>query len=305
VINFRYHFVAVISVLFAVTAGLLLGGVALNGSWAGSAQGANLQQSNKGLRSQVSELQNQAHGQDRFVQQIAPTLLAKKLAGHSVLVVTTPGAAAADRKAVEGMLTAAGAQVTGEIGFTDAFVDPTKNDDEVDLAQRLLPLTVRGLPNNSNGAETSSALIARVFAAGKENVNDANRTAILAGYGQLKLVTADAAAVTAAQAVVIVSGQPSTGQDAAKKNAATLTLVRQFRAAFPAAVLAGSTTVGDGNVLAAVRADKALAGTLSTVDGVATAPSQVATALAVAEQFAHKTGHYGSGPGATTALPAA
>ncbi|WP_163573431.1 copper transporter [Fodinicola feengrottensis] len=56
--------------------------------------------------------------------------------------------------------------------------------------------------------------------------------------------------------------------------------------------------------MAAVRADKALAATLSTVDGVSTAESQVATALAVAEQFNHKTGHYGTAPGATSALPA-
>ncbi|WP_163573432.1 copper transporter [Fodinicola feengrottensis] len=237
-INFRYHIVSVMSVLLAVAAGLLLGTFALNGSWAGNAQGANLRQSNQGLRSQVGELQQQASGRDKFVQQIAPTLVGKKLTGHSVLVVGAPGATAADRAAVAKMLTAAGATVSGDIAFTDAFVDPTRNNDEVDLAQRLLPLTVKGLPNNSNGAETSAALIARVFADGKENVNDANRTAILAGYGQLKLLTADAAAVNAAQAVVIVAGKPAEGQDATKKNAAVRA---DARTAVPVGVRRGRT----------------------------------------------------------------
>lgn len=302
-INFRYHIVSVLSVLLAVAAGLLVGSVALNGSWAGGAQGSNIRQTNTSLRAQVDDLQRQADSRDSFVRQVAPTLLGNKLAGRSVLVVSAPGASATARDGIEKMLTAAGAKISGELAFTDAFFDPTRNDDEIDLSQRLLPLTVRGLPNNSNGVETASALIARVFADGKEKVEDASRTAILAGFGQLKMVTGDATAVKPGQAVVIVTGEPYADQDAGKKNAALLTMARQFRAAFAAAVVAGTTASGDGNLLAAVRADKALAATLSTVDGVDSADSQVATALAVAQQFGGKAGHYGTAKGATAPLP--
>ncbi|WP_163505098.1 copper transporter [Fodinicola acaciae] len=302
-INFRFHIVSVLSVMLAVAAGLLVGGFALSGS--GGAQGSNLRQSNTSLRSQVDDLQRQARSRDSFVRQVAPSLLANKLANRSVLVVSAPGVSTSAREGIEKMLAAAGAQVSGELAFTDAFFDPTRNNDEIDLAQRLLPLTVRGLPNNSNGVETASALIARVFADGKEKVDDASRTAILAGFGQLKMVTAaDPTAVKPGQAVVIVTGEPYADQDAGKKNAAMLTMARQFRASFGAAVLAGTTASGDGNVLAAVRADKALAATLSTVDGVESADSQVATALAVAQQFGGKAGHYGTAKGATAPLPA-
>jgi hypothetical protein len=301
VINFRFHVVAITSVFLALALGLVLGTAALNGPGLDPRSG-DLRAANTELRGQVSDLDRQVQGRDGFVEQVGPVLLAGRLTGKQVLVVALPGAAADHLKGVQGTLQQAGATVTGTVGFTDAFVDPTRSNDAVDLATRLVPPGITGLPSNNNGAETAGALFGRVFALGKGTVTDESRTAILAGFTQLKLVEA-ATPVAPADAVVIVAGPPATGRDADRRNANTLTLVSQFAASFDRAVVAGPTAAGGGNVVGAVRGDNALAPRISTVDTVGSVEGQLAAAMAVAERYLGKAGHYGSGAGATAPVP--
>jgi hypothetical protein len=304
VINFRYHVVSITSVFLALAIGLVLGTAALNGPVANDLNSRvnDLRQTNSQLRGQVENLDKQVQGRDGFVKQVAPALLANRLTGKRVLLVTLPGAATENRDGVRSMLQLAGATVTGTIGFTDAFVDPTRSDDSLDLAQRLVPAGVTGLPADNNGVETAGALFGRVFASDKANVTDASRTAIVAGFRQLGFVEADGA-VAPAESVVIVGGAPLTGQDADRRNANIVTLVTQLSDSFGRDVVAAPTTAGSGNVIAAVRGDDALATKTSTVDTVASAEGQLAAAMAVAEAFGGKSGHYGAGDGATAPVP--
>ena len=303
-INFRYHVVSITSVFLALAIGLVLGTAALNGPVANdlNSRVTDLRQANSQLRGQVANLDKQVQGRDGFVRQVAPTLLAGKLTGKSVLVVTLPGASAEDRDGVLSMLRLAGARPTGTIGFTEAFVDPTRSFDEVDLATRLAPAGVVGLPANNNGVETAGALFARAFSASSPAVTDASRTTILAGFRQLKLVEA-AGTVGAADSVVVVAGAPLSGSDAERRNAGVLSLVTQLSAGFGKDVVAAPTAAGNGNVVAAVRGDNALTTKVSTVDTVSSAEGQLAAAMALVAAFAGNIGHYGAGDGADTPVP--
>jgi hypothetical protein len=304
VINFRYHVVSITSVFLALAIGLVLGTAALNGPVANdlNSRVTDLRAANNQLRGQVSDLDKQVQGRDAFVKQVAPTMLAGTLTGKRVLLVTLPGAGSENPQGVQNMLEAAGATVTGTLGFTAEIVDPARNDDALDLATRLTPPGVSALPTNNDGVETASALFGRVFATGKANVSDAARTSLVSGFGGLKFVDASAK-VGPADAVVFVAGIPITGRDADRRNANIDLIVTQFAASFDRAVLAGPTVAGGGNVVAAVRGDDTLATKISTVDTAGSAEGQLAAAMAVAERFAGKAGQYGAGDGATAPVP--
>jgi hypothetical protein len=305
VINFRYHVVSITSVFLALAIGLVLGTAALNGPVANdlNSRVSDLRAANNQLRGQVSDLDKQVQGRDDFVKQVAPSLLANQLTGRTVLLVTLPGAAAENQQGVQSMLELAGATVTGTLSFTSDFVDPTRSDDSLDLATRLTPPGVAALPTNNDGVETASALFGRVFATGRANVSDAARTALVSGFAGLKFVESSSS-VGPADAVVFVAGTPLTGRDADHRNTNVHMVVSQLAASFERAVLAAPTAAGGGNVVGAVRGDDALATTVSTVDTAGSAEGQLAAALAVAERFAGKAGHYGAGDGATAPLPA-
>jgi hypothetical protein len=304
VINFRYHVVSITSVFLALAVGLVLGTAALNGPVASDRNSSvtDLRQTNSQLRGQVSDLDKQVHGRDGFVEQVAPTLLAGRLAGKTVLVVTLPGAAPEQVQGVQSMLRLGGATLTGTLGFTDAFVDPTRSDDALDLATRLVPPGVTALPADNSGVETAGALFARVFATGRSTVAPASRTTLVAGFTQLGMVQASAQ-LAPADSVVILGGPPLAGRDADRRNGGVATLVGQLATAFSRDVVAAPTAAGVGNVVAAVRGNDSLRPSVSTVDTLASAEGQLAVALAVAETFAGKTGQYGTGDGATTPVP--
>jgi hypothetical protein len=305
VINFRYHVVSITSVFLALAIGLVLGTAALNGPVANdlNSRVTDLRSANNQLRGQVSNLDKQVQGRDTFVKQVAPTLLANQLAGKKVLLVTLPGASQANQQGVQSMLQLAGASVTGTLGFTEDFVDPTRSDDSLDLATRLTPPGVAALPTNNDGVETAGALFGRLFAVGKANVTDAARTTLVSGFSQLKFVQASSQ-VGPADAVVLIAGTPLTGRDAARRNSNVQMLVSQLTASFDRSVLAAPTASGNGNVVSAVRGDDALATRVSTVDTAGSAEGQLAAALATAERFGGKAGHYGAGDGATAPVPA-
>lgn len=305
-INFRYHVVSLTAVFLALAVGLVLGTAALNGTVQNqiSEQVSGLRNSNGQLRDQVEELQTRAASQNEFVRQIAPGLLAGKLTGRSVLIVSGPTADNDDRDLVVEMLKTAGATITGQVRLRKDFTDPNKDDALQDLAARSTPAGVTTLPNNGVGVETSSALLATVLLANPAQITPLNRTQILAAYESLQVLDLDGQVAAApATAVVMVTGSPETGSDAVDRNKAFVEVVKQFDTVAAQMVVAGSTAAGAGNPVAAVRDDGTLAKTISTVDGVSLAEGQVATAMALAEQFTNRAGHYGTGGGASARIP--
>ncbi|ROO59708.1 copper transport outer membrane protein MctB [Micromonospora sp. Llam0] len=306
-INFRYHVVSLTAVFLALAIGLVVGTAALNGPVADSlSDNVNaLRKDNTQLRETVNSLREEVNREEDFVAEAAPILLADKLAGRRLLVVCLPSG----RDHAEGVMAAldlAGATLTGRIDVQDKFVNPDNSVELLELATAAARPTIptTGLPGNSDGVETSSALLASALVDREEPpaVEPADLAALLDAYGDAGYITVEQEVTGPAEAVVVVSGQPYVDRDAAKKDAAVVTMVVQFDRV--SQVVVAGTGSSDGNLISAVRNDPTLNQSISTVDNGNTTAGQSVTALAVAEQFTlDQAGHYGLGAGATSLMP--
>lgn len=316
-INFRYHVVSLTAVFLALAIGLVVGTAALNGpvSDALNDRVNALRKDNNQLREQVGHLEDEAGKQDEFATEAAALLLPNKLAGRRILVVSLPSGRDYVKGVVE-MLSTAGATVTGHVQMQDKFTDPTKSVDLLDLADEALPASVPAvdIPHNSDGAETSSALLAAVLldrpAAAPPGdhlpvVSPAERLAVLDAYAKASYLSIDDnhKVTGSAEGVVVVDGLPYVDRDASERNDAVVTVVSQFDKAGAIVVTAPGDS-GDGNVVTEVRGDPTLSKTVSTVDNISGPQGTVAAALALAQQFGGaKAGKYGTGAGVSSLLP--
>jgi hypothetical protein len=307
VINFRYHVVSLTAVFLALAIGLVVGTAALNGPVADSLKDRvnGLSKDNQQLREQVNNLKEEVNREEDFAAQAAPILLRGKLAGRRILVLTLPtGRDHAD--GVIDMLQMAGASVAARIDVQDKFVNADNNNDLLDLVNRSAKpsLPTAGLPGNSNGVETASALVASALLDRPDGVavTEADRKAVLTAFGDSGYIKVNGKVNGSAEAVVVVSGQPHVDRDAAQKDGSVETMVVQFDKPVPLVVAGNGTS--DGNIVAVVRNNPALSKMISTVDNANTSQGQVVTALATAEQVVDKkAGQYGLGAKAASLMP--
>lgn len=304
-INFRYHVVSLAAVFLALAIGLVVGTSALNGP-AVDELSHNLSQvtkQNSQYRDNISQLEAEAANTEKFASQAAPGLLAGKLAGRRVVVVSMQQSSSYVDDTVA-MLQMAGAKVTGKVEIQDSFVDPANNDALLDLAATTLnTATISGLPANSDGVETSSALLAAVLLDHQPAVASDVTRSVLKSYEEMKYITVSGDVTGPAEAVVVIATPPYTDKDASAENANTVTLVDQFDAAGPI-VVGAPGSAGSGNIVGAVTGDAALSKTVSTIDNINTPEGQIAAALALNEQMVlGKTGHYGTSSSASSTLP--
>ncbi len=305
-INFRYHVVSLTAVFLALAIGLVVGTAALNGPLSEDLKDKvnALSQQNQQYRAQVNQLVDQANRNEQFATESAPILLAGRLTGRSVVVVSMPKTSAYVDGVVK-MLGLAGAKVTGQIEIGDRFTDQTNNESLLDLANTSAPPSLTDLPVNSNGAETASALLAAVLVTRTPPVGADTTRTVLKAFATARFITTAGDVSGGAEAIVFIADQPYTDRDAEGKNAAVLTIADQFDKAGPV-VVATNGVAGTGNVVAALRGDPTLSKSISTVDNVATEEGRVAAVLALAEQvLTNKAGHYGTTSGASALLPKA
>lgn len=306
-INFRYHVVSLTAVFLALAIGLVVGTAALNGPVADSLKERvnGLSKDNQQMRQAVSNMQKELEMEEQFAAEIAQIVLPGKLADRRVALVTLPSG----RDHAEGvlkMLQTAGASVTGRVDLQDKFINPDNNNNLMELAVTAARPTApaSGLPGNGHGVETSSALLASVLLdrAGGTPVSEADRRSVLASYADAGYLTTDKRVTGAAEAVVLVSGQPYVDKDSAKKDESVVKIAEQFDRT-GAIVVAGNGSAG-GNVVAVVRGDPVLSQTISTVDDANTTQGQLVTSLALAQQLVEKkAGQYGVGDNAASLLP--
>jgi Copper transport outer membrane protein, MctB len=307
VINFRYHVVSLTAVFLALAIGLVVGTAALNGPVADNLQNqvSALSKDNSNFRDQANQYRDELNRTQDFAAEVAPTLLDGKLAGRRILLVALPGSQDYVDQ-IKQMLTVAGATITAKVTVQDKFFDPLNNTELLDLAengsQPTIPAT--GIPLNSNGVETSSALLALGLEQHAQQVLPADLTALLTAYTKQGYIAVDSGAKGEAESTVIVAGLPPVDKDAAKKAQSAVTLANEFGKERPL-VVAGNG-VGDGNLISEIRADPTLVKTISTVDNGSTTQGQVATAMAVVERVVQgRSGQYGVSAGATSQVPKA
>jgi hypothetical protein len=307
VINFRYHVVSLTAVFLALAIGLVVGTTALNGPVADSLKNQvdSLSRDNSNYREQANQYREELDRTQEFATELSPTVLNGKLAGRKILVVALPGT---DDYAegVVSMLKVAGATITGTVTVQEKFLDPANNTELLDLADKASQPTAStdGGPLNSDGVETSSALIARGLQQGATAVTPGDLTALLTAYTEAGYLAVSEEVVPGAEATLVVSGLPPVDSNAAKKNENALMLTDQFAKNRPLVV--GGNGIGEGNLVAAIRADPTLVQKISTVDFASTQQGQLATAMTVIERVVGgKVGQYGLSAGATSQVPKA
>ncbi|GIG62856.1 hypothetical protein Lfu02_72280 [Longispora fulva] len=303
-INFRYHVVSMTAVFLALAIGLVLGTTALNGPVADSLsdQVSSLSKKNENLRDQVGHLEEELKKQEQFVEELAPTVLTGKLAGRRVLVVDISGAKAEQVDGVRRMLEIAGAKVTGRISITDEFTNPAKNSLLVDQVSKVLPKEITDPLSSAYGAESAAALLAAVLLDHSPVVPKEARSTVLSAFSTNRFITVTGEVSETAEAVVLISGPPSTDREASKRNDAVVDVAAQFDKPAPIVVAAPNAS-GDGNVIGVLRGDPALSKSVSTVDNVSGAVGQLVTVMALVEQLGGHAGHYGIAGGASGLLP--
>ncbi|MEU4480479.1 copper transporter [Micromonospora sp. NPDC023966] len=308
-INFRYHVVSLTAVFLALAIGLVVGTAALNGPVADSLKERvnGLSKDNSLMRQSVNNLQKELDMEEDFAAEMAQVVLPGKLSGRRVLVLSLPSG----RDHTEGvvkMLQLAGANVTGRLDVQDKFINPDSNNNLLELAvtaARPNSVPTAGLPGNGHGVETSSALLASVLLdrpQGSPAVTDADRRAVVQQYVSSGYLTAEDKITGAAEAVVLVSGQPYVDKFSAEKDESVVKIAEQFDRT--GGIVVGGMGSAGGNVVSVVRGDPVLAQTISTVDNANTVQGQLVTSLALLQQLTEKkAGQYGVGDNAAALLP--
>ena len=324
--------------MFALAIGLVLGSgplrTALIGSLGTQVDSLEDQVATAELAADRANVTNE-YG-DEWVGATAPQLLGTALAGHSVALVSVDEPETDAVSGVQSRLTQAGATVAASVTIEPLWTDPnqsafraalapqlapsvagldgTESIDEVfarALAQALFPTLVLDVGGNADGETTDGETTDGDTTNGDKSVDNGASAASKAKEraGVLWTLLTDSGLVSgnlegAADAVVMVAGEPPSDADESSLQATSNTTVVGVFAQYNAAIVAASGPDADGDLVASVLADAAvLAPRVSTVTWVDTAYSQVTVALALREQFDGWVGHYGPGEGREAAPP--
>ena len=325
-IDFRYHLVSIVAVFLALAIGIVLGSTELQGHTLDV-----LQASSNSLRNQLSNVsaardsyQSQSSAAEQYLQTAESVLLADRLTGQRVVLITEPGAQASVISGVEQAAGTAGATVTGEValqpkfndisGATQSSLATTNGSIASDDGVTLTPGTAAQTTNQQQAAQLiATAILTKSQAQGQAQTHTqtglsaASAQRLLSVYVQGGFLTVSGTPTDRATLAVLVTPQnaPSDGQND-PVNQVLLAIAPEFAAAGSATVAAGSTTgsAQSGSAISVLRASSVSA-QVSTVDNADTTLGQISVAEALAAQLAGgKPNSYGvSGASAVSPDP--
>ncbi len=310
-IDFRYHLVSIVSIFLALAVGILLGAGPLQEDLGKTLtnQVSTLRKEKDVLRGQLDAAQARVDASDKFVTAVTPALTESRLGGRSVVVVTLPGTETSLVTGVTKALTSSGATVSGTVEVQDAWADPAKRSFRDQLLSSLAPLV--GVADASGNLENRmGALLARALVV--DRVSDADHpstgaTQALAGLKEAGLLSFDGDGPAPATLAVVVAPPPDEKASPDRRDAnltAWVALASQLDTASNGAVVVGDeSSVTNGGLVRAVRADDRVATKVSTVDDIAAAMGRVALVYALRQQMAGEAGQYGTGDSASALLP--
>ncbi|MGH3767312.1 MAG: copper transporter [Pseudonocardiaceae bacterium] len=308
-ISLRYHIISIAAVFLALALGVVLGSTAISDRLLSglSSNRAELSRQVNDLQAERNALRARLTDADVFGAAVGPRIVSGALRGRTVVLVTTADANPADRDALTGLISSAGATVTGELQLTEAFTDPSRSDQLSELSTRLLPAGLR-LPTAPDAGTLAGGLLGSLLLInphnGKAQATPAETTAVLAGLGDGGFIRLGPQ-IQPAQLVVVLTGGASLANSSGDRAGILARFATQLDRSGAGAVLAGRPGSAEGNgPIGVVRADTAAASLLSTVDDVSTAAGRVVTVLALAEQAQGRTGRYGAGSNAQAVIPA-
>lgn len=289
-ITFRYHLVSVAAILIALAAGIALGSGPLDET------GDTL----RGTAAPTTADPAVQSFEDGFAGRTAPSLLAGRLKGQSVVVLSVPGANPAEVTGVVNDLQLAGAEVTGHVELTGKILDSASRQFAEGVAQQV----AADVPEVSGATDSYGrigAALARSFMAKEPAAVDATAGTIRSAFVEGGLVTMTKPPEQLANLAILVAGPQRSG--AADQSTVIAALAAAIHSTGKGAVVAGpSSSSTDGGAVKAVR-DSDFASSISTVDVTDTPAGRIVTVLAAAAQIAGQPGAWGTSRSQGGALP--
>jgi hypothetical protein len=309
VINFRYHLVSIVAVFLALALGVVVGAVGVNGPVLSDlrTQVADLSAAKAAGLQSVRELQRRLEHDNEFAATVAPRVVAGTLSGRTVVLLAAENTDAGEAETVQRVLQSAGARVTGRVQLMPGYADPRRAGELSAYATGdSLPAGFQ-LPVSDDAGLLGASLVSYLLVGrdgGTARPQPKDVAQVLGGLAGLHMLRVDGDDVAPADCAVLITAGQYTGAAAADRLRALTDLADALDQGGRGAVVVGDlAAAGRNGVLGQVRADRALAANVSTVDSIDTASGQIAAAYAVAEQAAGGSGQYGVAPNADAVFP--
>lgn len=292
-ITFRYHVVTLLAVFLALAVGVLFGATFIDQNIVAGLEASQerLGDRNEQLRDLILELEGENEQFRAFNAATRDATVRGSLADQPVIVVRFDATPDQMVESVTATLRAAGARLDGVLTFGEAL-DLTAEDTQARLA------TAMDFPSEDPEAlavELARQLTEAFTGANPEVLPRLAEAGLVRGEATLPDVAAGTPEATVAPAIVILGGEVS----AAFRDRVVLPLARAFSS--QGVVGAFGAPGAGGDVLELLRGDSELR--IVTVDGAEFPMGQSALALGVRAALAGQFGRYGTGEGATTAVP--
>lgn len=311
-IDFRYHIVSIVAIFIALAIGIVLGAGPLKEDIGNklSSEVTQLRHDKADLRTQLSASQAGITARDQYAQVVAPAVDGKDLSGKTVAVIEVPGADDALVRATTTTLTSSGATIAATITLTDGWTDPAKESAREATATKLAP-SVKVDPSQVDKTELADTVLDRAISQGSATSSDVlpqSARTVLSGLASAGLIKIGSTNVPPASSVVVITG-PVAGSGTAQT-----VLVRSYVDLFailsgglqPAVLVAGpqqGDAIAPDTLVTATRKDPLARTSMSTVDDGDLAMGQSTVVLAMVQEYAGQTGHYGLGSDATAVAP--
>jgi hypothetical protein len=291
VINFRYHVVSLAAALLALAVGVVLGAGFLDSTTSGDSDSEEAASSGDPAV---------ASFESGYASLTGPDLLGDQLDGQSVVVLTTPGARAADINGVSSALDDAGADVVGQVALTAKLLDPGGRQFAEGVAQQVGE-DVPGVSTDGDSYARIGAVVARSLVADETGDVDEDATTLRSAFVEGNLLSLTSSPTSLASMAVIVTGpRSSTSGD---QGVSLAGIAAALDGTAQGVVVAGPSSAStSGGVLAALRDDDQT-GTVSTVDVADSAAGRVVVALAAVKEAAGESGQWGTSRSADGAVP--
>ena len=310
-IDFRYHLVSIIAVFLALAVGIVVGTAALDGPVQDQRDKDldRVTSDKSGLEDDVSQLRAQVGAADAFALAVGPRLVRGVLADSRVLLVTTPQTPTDLAERLTPLLEQSGAQVSGTLQLLPALSDPAQRTLVEDLVAQVVPAGVQLPETDAVGRATAELSAALTRASDGQGVEGEQAQAVVSAFAEAELVEFSSPEETlrpATLAVVLTGAAPEelAPAEQAQQLAVVTTMAQALDERADGAVLAGPTgSADDRGTVRALRSQDALTREVSSVDNADRGTGLVTLVLSLAEQRRGGAGQYGTGGGASAALP--
>ncbi|MDO4664601.1 MAG: copper transporter [Actinomycetaceae bacterium] len=307
-IDFRYHLVSLMSVLIALTLGVILGAGPLQGPLSAALTGQvnRLTTEHAQLTKDLRTANKQLEGSAQVVASLAGALLPGTLTDAKVGLITVAGAEDADIQSVSDKLTAAGAKIVGRFDLKNDWFTEGKST----YRSQLTSAMSQYLETPPAQSATADEILGTGLVQMLEKPGDkSSALAQIYASKDSPLLTVATPVSEAATAIVVIgphqedSGAPvdtkQNDKGAVWADEALVGFTKSLDITHARTVIAGSAAT-DNSFLAKVRATSAK---VTTVDSLGTKTGQFAVPFALKRALDGKVGAYGSQIGASKLFP--